>query len=173
MLVDEAGSPGAGFEPVGDLGDVAPAEPGRSPVEAVLGLLSDELGGMTSWLAGQDDPVPAGRLVMRFGALLQSTPSLRAHQRDMTDRLVRTAAEALAGTSPDDPEPQIAATALVGLWTIQFQSLRRHLGDGSAPARVHAAVCADVRRAADLIDAGLRSIGGLADGAGRAACRER
>jgi AcrR family transcriptional regulator len=136
------------------------ADPERSPVEAVLRILSDELHGMTSWIAAQDDPVEAAARIRRFGALTRSTPSLRAYHRDMTDRLATVAAEALARRAlmrPDEPEPQIAATALLGLWPIQFQSLRTHLDSVRTPARVHEAVTADVRRAAGLLDAGLGS----------------
>jgi AcrR family transcriptional regulator len=138
-------------------------EPGSTPVEAALRILDEELGGMTAWLDAQEDPVRAGALVMRFGALIRSTPSLRAHQHDAADRLVVAAAEALArraGLEPDDPEPRIAAAALLELWRIQFQSLGRHLDGSRTPAQVHQAVTADVRRAARLIDAGLRTFGG-------------
>jgi AcrR family transcriptional regulator len=137
------------------------AEPGVPPVEAALQILDDELGGMTSWLASQDDQVQAAAAIQRFGTLIRATPSLRAYQRDMTDRLVAVAAEILAGRagmSPDDPEPQIAATALLGLWDIQFQSLRQHLDGTRPPAQVHAAVMADVHRAARLLSTGLSSL---------------
>jgi len=139
------------------------AEPGSTPVEAALRILDEELGGMTAWLDAQEDPVQAGVLVKRFGALMRSTPSLRAHQHDATDRLIAAAAEALArraGLEPDDPEPRIAATALLELWRIQFQSLGRHLDGSRTPAQVREAVTADVRRAARLIDTGLRTFGG-------------
>jgi AcrR family transcriptional regulator len=138
------------------------AEPGRSPVQATLAILDGELGGMTSWLAGQDDPVQAAATIRRFGSLIEATPSLRAHQRDMTDRLIAAAAEILAvrtGQSPDDPEPRIAATALLGLWDIQFQALRKYLDGARTPAQLHDAVSADVRRAARLLDAGLACLG--------------
>jgi hypothetical protein len=59
------------------------AEPRVSPVDAVLQILDRELGGMTSWLATQDDPVQAGAMIRRFGDLIQATPSLRAAQIDM------------------------------------------------------------------------------------------
>ncbi|MFJ6836120.1 TetR family transcriptional regulator [Streptomyces sp. NPDC091209] len=143
---------------------VALADPARSPVEAVLRILSGELRGMTSWIAGQDDPVEAAAKIKRFGSLTRSTPSLRAYHRDMTDRLVAVAAEVLAERtrmSPDAPEPQIAATALLGLWSIQFQSLRKHLDGARSPEQVHKAVTADVRRAATLIDTGLAAFDGL------------
>ncbi|MFF7476931.1 TetR family transcriptional regulator [Streptomyces sp. NPDC008092] len=137
------------------------ALPDRGPVDAVLRILSDELHGMTSWIAAQDDPVQAAAKIRRFGELTRSTPALRAYHRDMTDRLIGVAAEALAhrtGMSPDDPEPQIAATALLGLWPIQFRSLGRHLKDVRAPEQVHERVTADVRRAARLIETGLASL---------------
>jgi AcrR family transcriptional regulator len=136
------------------------AEPGVSPVEAALRILDGELSAMTSWLAGQDDLVEASATIQRFGALIQATPSLRAHQSDMMDQFVAVAAGILAeraAMAADDPEPQITATALLGLWRIQFLSLSKYLDGTRAPAQVHRAVTADVRRAARLIDTGLSS----------------
>ena len=140
------------------------ADPAVPPVEAALTILAQELGSITSWLAAQDDPVAARGTLQRFGMLIRSTPSLRAYQRDMADRLVAAAAAILAertGMRPADPEPQIAATALLGLWPIQFQSLSRHLGRGLAPEGLRHAVTADVARAARLIDTGLGTLGAL------------
>jgi AcrR family transcriptional regulator len=136
------------------------ADPGVPPVQAALRILDRELGDMTSWLAAQDDPVRAGAMIQRFGTLIQATPSLRAHQSDMMDQFVAVAAAILAERatmSPDDPEPQIAATALLGLWRIQFQALSKHLNGTRTPAQVHQAVTADVRRAAQLVDTGLNA----------------
>jgi AcrR family transcriptional regulator len=136
------------------------AEPGVPPVGAALRILDRELEAMTSWLAAQDDPARASAAVRRFGTLIGATPSLRSHQSDMIDRSVAVAAAILAeraGMSPDDPEPQIAATALLGLWRIQFQRLSKYLDGTRTPAQVHQAVTADVRRAAQLIDTGLSS----------------
>ena len=140
------------------------AEPGVAPVQAALRILDHELGAMTSWLAAQDDPVQAGHAIRRFGALIQATPSLRAYQSDMMDQFTAVAAAIVAeraGMSPDDPEPQIAAAALLGLWRIQFQSLSRYLDGTRTPAQVHQAVTADVRRAAQLIETGLSSFAAL------------
>jgi AcrR family transcriptional regulator len=137
------------------------AEPGSAPVEAALRILAGELGGLTSWLARQEDPVQAGRTVVRFGDMLRGTAALRAHQRDMADQLVAMAAEILAaraGLRPDDPEPQIAATALLGLWEVQFGRLRKYLDGSRTPAQVHQAVTADVERAAKVIADGLNSL---------------
>jgi AcrR family transcriptional regulator len=146
------------------------AEPGVSPVHAALRILDGELGAMTSWLAAQDDPVQAAAQIQCFGTLIQATPSLRAHQSDMMDQFVAIAAAILAeraAMSPDDPEPQIAATALLGLWRIQFQALSKYLNGTRTPTQVHQAVTADVRRAAQLIDTGLSSFAASPPGTGR------
>ncbi|GGV24587.1 TetR family transcriptional regulator [Kitasatospora herbaricolor] len=145
------------------------ARPELTPVEAALRVLADELGALISWLEEQEDPALAVVRLRRFGAMVQATPSLRAHQRDMTDRLVAAAAETLAarsGADPEDPEPQIAATALLGLWPIQFRSLRTHLDGVRTPPQVREAVTGDVLRAARLLAAGLD--GPLPAGAGPA-----
>ncbi|WP_413105350.1 hypothetical protein [Streptomyces sp. Inha503] len=49
----------------------------------------------------------------------------------------------------------MAATALRGLWRVQFSALRRGLDGESTPEQVRDAVTADVRGAARLLDAGL------------------
>ncbi|HEY2261470.1 MAG TPA: TetR/AcrR family transcriptional regulator [Streptosporangiaceae bacterium] len=136
------------------------------PIEAALRILDHELAGLTSLLARQDDPGQAAIALRRFGDLIRATPSLRAYQSDMIDQFVSVATEILAaraGTSADDPEPQIAARALLGLWHVQADSLRRHLASspvtGPVAARVRERVAADVRRAARLIDGGLHAFG--------------
>ncbi|HEY6295280.1 MAG TPA: TetR family transcriptional regulator [Streptosporangiaceae bacterium] len=135
-------------------------EPGVPPVEAALRILDRELTAMTAWLADQENPEEAAWAIRRFGDLIRGTPSLRAYQSDMIDQAVGAATEILAarvGMSTDDPEPQIAARALLGLWRVQAESLRKHLD--APPDRLHNLVTADVRRAARLIDSGLRSFG--------------
>jgi AcrR family transcriptional regulator len=136
------------------------ADPTASPVQAALRILDGELSAMTSWLARQDDLAQASASIRRFGALIQRTPALRAHQSDMMDQFTAVAAGILAsraGLGSEDPEPRIAAAALLGLWRIQYQALSKYLDGTRAPARVRQAVLADVRRAAHLIDAGLSS----------------
>src|SRR5215471_17324526 len=136
------------------------ADPAVPPVQAALAILDRELTGMTAWLATQDDPGRAGQAIRRFGDLIRATPSLRAYQADMMDQSAAVATQVLAaraGMSTGDPEPQIAARALLGLWHVQADSLRKHLHGSTAPARIHELVTADVRRAAQLIDTGLRS----------------
>jgi AcrR family transcriptional regulator len=138
------------------------ADPGLPPVQAALALLDRELGGITSWLAGQDDPARACEAVRRFGDMIRATPSLRAYQADMMDQFASIAAGVLAartGANAGDPEPRIAARALLGLWHVQADSLRKHLDGGYPPARLHEMVTTDVRRAARLIEAGLGTFG--------------
>jgi len=144
------------------------AERDVPPVEAALRILAVELKGTTSSLAAQEDPARAIAAYRRFGDLIRSTPSLRAYQSELMDRFIAVAAEVLAeraGLRASDPEPQIAAAALLGLWRVQFQSLRRNLDGTRTPAQVEQAVTADVHRAARVIDAGLASLADATSGA--------
>ncbi len=126
------------------------------PVATLVNILGREIRGITATLAiGHAESVAGLR---RFGDLLRHTPALRAYQSDMMDRFATVTAATLAarvGLDPDDPEPQIAARALLGLWRVQADSLHRHLTEGCSPDRLVDAVLADVRRAARLLDAGL------------------
>jgi AcrR family transcriptional regulator len=142
------------------------ADPALEPVRAVLAILSDQLTAVTSWLAAQPDRAEAVERFRRFGTLIRSTASLRAHQRDGTERLATVAAEVLArraGLGPWDPEPRIAANALLGLWPIQFQALGGHLGETRTPEELHRAVTAQVERAARLLEGGLGSFAAKAE----------
>ncbi|HTZ25472.1 MAG TPA: hypothetical protein VMC83_15890, partial [Streptosporangiaceae bacterium] len=47
--------------------------------------------------------------------------------------------------------------ALLGLWRVQADSLRRHLDAAPTPTRLYELVSADVRRAARLLDTGLHA----------------
>ena len=90
-----------------------------------------------------------------------ATPALRAYQADMMARAISVATGILAaraGLTADDPEPQIAARALLGLWRVQGDSLRKHLDRAVTPERLHELVTADVRRAARIVETGLRSL---------------
>jgi AcrR family transcriptional regulator len=158
---------------------------GRGPVEAVLAILAGELGALTGSDAGPRDAGAGGdagaeeagswdagmgrdggaeeavrrQAIRRFGDLIRATPALRAYQADMMERSISVATGILAaraGLTPDDPEPQIAARALLGLWRVQADSLRRHLDQAATPARLHELVTADVRRAARIVETGLQ-----------------
>jgi AcrR family transcriptional regulator len=144
-----------------------PGAPPRSPIEAAVAVLTRDLQEMRAhWHS--DGQMPSGLArFRRFTDLIDSTPSLRAAQRDMMDRLVQLTAEAMAlraGLSPDDPEPQIAAHAILGLWRIQFHAVRRYADGHQSPDDVYAKVTAEVRRAARLIDSGLWSFGAMVQG---------
>jgi HTH-type transcriptional dual regulator CecR, C-terminal domain len=106
------------------------------------------------------DPPGATRVIQRFSELVDSVPALRDYHRGMMDRLVDVTAEAIAGSlgrAAEDPETQIAATSLVGLFRIQFRTVRQ-LADGTmSPDEVQQRVRSEVRRAAALIDQGLRT----------------
>ncbi|MEY9929727.1 AcrR family transcriptional regulator [Catenulispora sp. GP43] len=134
------------------------ADPGTTPVEAMVRILAGELDNLIAWLEAQDDQVWAAAAVQRFEAMVRDTPALRAHHRNMLARMTDTACEALAarvGLTPADPEPQIAATALVGLWSVQVNSSCAHLNGQRNPAQVRDEVTAEVRRAAQLLATGL------------------
>src|SRR5205823_12586554 len=74
---------------------------------------------------------------------------------------------AATGLSAADPGRQIAARAVLGPSHVEADSRRHHPPGSPAPAPLHELVTADVRRAAQLIHAGLRSFA-LAPAAGRA-----
>jgi AcrR family transcriptional regulator len=60
--------------------------------------------------------------------------------------------------SQEDPvQASAAIRRFGGLWRIQYQALPKYLDGIRTPAQVHLAVTADVRRAADLVAAGLNS----------------
>ena len=156
--------------PAEDRADAGTIDVGRAEVAARFSKVIRS----GRWVAGRrtrlgaDDPAGAAAAMRRFGALIQANPSLRAHQSDMMDRSTAVAAAILAersGLRADDPEPQITATALLGLWRIQFLSLSRYLDGTRTAAQLHQAVTGDVLRAARLIGAGLDSLG-PADGRG-------
>jgi hypothetical protein len=116
-------------------------------------------------LAAREGASQARQAIRRFGDLIRATQALRAYQADMMERSVGVATEVLAaraGMTPDDPEPQIAARALLGLWRVQADSLRRHLEQAATSASLHELITADVRRAAQLIDNGLRAFAATA-----------
>jgi AcrR family transcriptional regulator len=133
------------------------------PVEAVVAVLGRELGGMTGWEAGSADVSGAEYAVRRaairrFGELIRATPALRAYQAGMMERSVAVATGILAaraGLAADDPEPQIAARALMGLWRVQADSFRKHLDGAASPGQLHELVTADVGRAARIVRSGV------------------
>jgi AcrR family transcriptional regulator len=129
-----------------------------SPIEAAVQVILDDTRHLFAMWKGLDSE--AFRTVLKFGGLIESVPSLRAAQRDMMDRLTQVAAEAMAsraGVDPLDPEPQIAAAAIVGLWGVQYRALSKQAATAATDDDAHRAVVSEVRRAARLIETGLWS----------------
>jgi AcrR family transcriptional regulator len=141
---------------------LGPGSPDRSPVEGVLGLLEAN---RTERLSDWDKE---GReLLRRFSALIDANPSLQTAHREMSDRLGRTAAEALAeraGVRPDDPEPRVAAAALITMWLIQDDLLRRCAAEERSAEETRELVRTEVQRAARVAESGLWWFGAMADG---------
>jgi AcrR family transcriptional regulator len=134
------------------------ADPELPPVAAMLKILGEELRDLAANLTGADDEAAALSRYRKFGDLIRDAPSLRAYQTEMADRFVDVAAEVLAtraGLHPGDPEPQIAAAALLGLWRIQFRALRNHLRPGRPVGDAITVVTGEVRLAAALLEGGL------------------
>jgi AcrR family transcriptional regulator len=137
-----------------------------SPVEAMVGILKDELEEFVVHLG--TSPSIMFPQIMNFNELIESTPSLKAARADMIDRFAQLAAElmaARAGVDPSDPEPQIAADALVGLWRIFYRSLVKYSDMDISPTELRDRVLSDVRRAARLLDTGLWSFATVVQGA--------
>ncbi len=132
----------------------------RSLTDAAIELLDGEIAHMYDHWITLPDPNVAVVTLERFSELIERTPDLVAAQQAMMERLTQTAAETLAeraGLDPEDPEPQLAAVIVTGLWRTMFISMRRHSRSGAQIEDVRAAVTEDVHRAAVLANAGLAS----------------
>jgi len=135
---------------------------GESPTKAVLRALGEDL----EELEELSDEVHMFTLV--FAEMVASTPSLRAAWLDLQGRLVAVATEELAAhadVDPRDPEPMIAARAIVGLQEVTYESRLRHIEAGLRGRELRDAVLADLERAGRLLDTGLWSFNLLAQGA--------
>ncbi|MFN8052264.1 MAG: TetR family transcriptional regulator [Acidimicrobiales bacterium] len=132
----------------------------RSLVEIAVGILTQNLDDMFDTWAGTDAPPSTIAVIREFGELIERTPALQAGMHGMTERLTQVAALALAeraGVDPDDPEPQLAAIILMGLWRVQFRSMHRYADGTRTMEDVRRHVLADIRRAARVADSGLTS----------------
>jgi AcrR family transcriptional regulator len=140
---------------------------GTSIVDAMVAVIEGEL----DWLYGEwsksgVDPSELSR-IRRFAQLIEETSALTAARYGMTERLTAVAATALAeraGVDPEDPEPQIAASLVMGLWSTQFRAMVRY-SDGTLSAEdVHAGVLDELHRAAQIADTGLSSFDAAVQG---------
>jgi AcrR family transcriptional regulator len=136
--------------------------PGASPSRVVVDVLSEEAARLSAVTENQHlDFLPA------FGAMIRNSPALRAAWSEHRHRLVETVAEILAadaGVDPRDPEPFVAACALVSIFELYYGSTVRHIADGAAPEAFLGLVQADLKRAARLLDSGLWSFHVMVEG---------
>jgi AcrR family transcriptional regulator len=129
-------------------------------VDAVLEVLESDVRSLyDAWVtAGKTNEGLTA--IRRFGALIETTPALSAALHGMTERLTQVAAAALAeraGVDPDDPEPQMAATIVMGLWRTQFHAMRRYADGVLTVEGTRDAVIDEIRRAAGVAAGGLSS----------------
>jgi AcrR family transcriptional regulator len=138
-------------------------EPGESLTSAVVRALAQDLerhGAVADELTHFFMP--------SFAEMVAATPSLRAAWLDIQGRLVAVAVGELAAgaeVDPRDPEPMIAAWALVGLVDVSLEARVRRTEEGLRGAQWRAAVLADVERAARVLETGLWSFHLLTQGA--------
>jgi AcrR family transcriptional regulator len=121
-------------------------------IETVVAALRAGLDGLTDF----DDEF--AYFYLRFEALINETPSLRAHWLGILDRFARAAAEEVAhreGGCPTDPVPTAAGWALAGLVQVDSQSRIHHIRAGRRGRELREAIVGDVQRAARLLAAGL------------------
>jgi AcrR family transcriptional regulator len=137
-------------------------QPGESPTKAMLRALSDDMDDL------EDLPEQMYVFFPLVAEMVAATPSLRAARLDLQNRLVEVATEelaALADIDPRDPEPQIAARAMVALFDLSYDSRMRHIEQGLRSGALRAAVLADLERASRLLETGLWSFNLLTQGA--------
>lgn len=128
--------------------------PDQSPTDAVVEAIKADLRFV------EELPGEMLELFSLFGAMIRSTPSLRAAWLELHDRVATVARDELAaqaGVDPRDPEPVVAGRSLAGLSELAMEAMIRHLGDGLHGAALHAALTADLDRAARLLETGLWS----------------
>lgn len=129
-------------------------DPGVSPTQAMVAFIERECVHLDRL---DDEFLP---LFLAFVRMIESTPALRAARHELSRKLVAVAQEALAesmGVDPRDPEPYVAAQALIALWDIQIDSRERHIEQGIRITGLREAVLDDTRRAARLLEDGLSS----------------
>jgi AcrR family transcriptional regulator len=135
---------------------------GESPTKAMLRALSEEPEEL------EELPDAIHMFMPLFSEMVAATPALHAAWLALHARLVEVAAQALAELAevdPRDPEPMIAARAIVGLLEVEWASRIRHIEAGLRGAELREAITADLERAARMLDTGLWSFGLLTQGA--------
>ena len=135
---------------------------GESPTKAMLRALAEEPEEL------EQLPDEIHMFMPLFSEMVAATPALHAAWLELHARLVEVATQALAEhaeVDPRDPEPMIAARAVVGLLEVEYASRIRHVEAGLRGGELRAAINADLERAARMLDTGLWSFGLLTQGA--------
>ena len=102
-----------------------------------------------------------------FGEMVRSTPALRAAWGEHRYRIVDSLTAALAdelGVDPEDPEPAVAARALVSLLELSHDSRLHHCAGGIEVGALQRLVEADIDRGARLLDTGMWSLHLMVEG---------
>jgi AcrR family transcriptional regulator len=137
---------------------LGPGTTQSSPVEAMKEFITKQTRDLVSSLKRTHQSDLA--MIRSFTDMINETPSLRAKQFDITENLSQVAAHAMAlraGLDPEDPEPQIAADALLGLCRVYYRTIAKYAATELTPDAFEQRVLAEVDRAGRLIDTGLWS----------------
>lgn len=135
--------------------------PGESPTQAIVTFIEREVAHIDQ-LGDEFQP-----MFLAFLRMIDETPALQTARQQLAARTVAVARDALAesvGVDPRDPEPYVAAQALMALWEVQILSREKHIRAGTPLGELREAVVEDVRRAARLLDTGLWSFNQVAQG---------
>jgi AcrR family transcriptional regulator len=136
--------------------------PGQSPTQAVVAEIRRDIE-QFEFVLGDD----ADKMLPAFAEMVRATPALRAAWRGIQERLISVAAEELARAAqvdPRDPEPRVAALALVGLQEIAMEAQVRRVEEGLRGGPLRDAVLADVDRGARVLEVGMWSLDLLVQG---------
>ncbi len=135
---------------------------GTTPITAFVVALKQDSAHFAEMLAD----IPTSR-IGEIGEMVSSTPALRAawgeHRYRIVSSLTRVLAQEL-GVDPQDPEPAVAARALVSLLELSYDSRLRHAVGGIDRMALQRLVEADIDRGARLLDTGMWSLHLMVEG---------
>jgi AcrR family transcriptional regulator len=112
-------------------------------------------------LLAEPDPEAAERLAA-LTRMITESPALLAREREIFERYTDSLARLLAeetGAAPDDVEPRVVATALMGVHRALVDFTRRRIVAAERNPRLHRRVGAQGRRALETLGRGLEGYG--------------
>jgi AcrR family transcriptional regulator len=137
-------------------------DPSQSPTKAIVTAMKQDLA-RYEWVTAELSEM----YMPRFAQMVNEHPSLRAAWNEHGRRLIEVAREVLAENAevdPREPEPLVAAHALVALHELGYEALVRHVAAGLKGSELRVAVESEIDRGARLLDTGLWSFNLLAQG---------